>query len=258
MAEQDKIFENPGRYFRKTGTLTDRGWDYRWQDSTRDAQWNGEFCLVPEGGHFLSVFVCSEIKHSENVLVFYWIGDPRNIVVERRIYISGRVYHLVVPKLLRVNHNDHPLTPIFDTPYGRVVENLELAKYAERGFDRMIKRVFQFEHDGRIIDRVSTNGYVNQRFLVEFHNGEVLLGFAGVCRYHGAGATGRGSLEFISAKFSENPPVELREWVSDWKLIENIGQPSNAFCGPPSPISVKRNKEGFFAGLIRKLTTKKK
>lgn len=179
----DQPIKNAG-FYHKERKFKDRNHVYTRDDN---AYYTPQTCHIPEGAVLLSVFATTEVELGENVIVFYWIGEPRNIVGVRRIRVSAQeptlyIYSVAyVENLAKYLQSDpiRAVPDIFDTLYGRVFSQPKYVDMAQAGFNRVVKRVFQFEDDGRRTIPVDSNlVYRNQPFIVEFHNGEYLLGFS--------------------------------------------------------------------------------
>lgn len=127
-------------------------------------------CLLAPGATLISVFYCADVKLDNNLIVFYHIGDPRDIKVEYRIRSNDPfgIYHLSIPFIDRVTA-PLSLPPIFDSPYGRWVVDTNLYQFAINGFNRDVEFVWKLASDG------IAQHYQDQQFLVGFHNGDYVL-----------------------------------------------------------------------------------
>lgn len=179
----ESVMERPGFYHKEDEF---HFLNYRYE-KLKTPSFTSEACHLPMGGNVLSIFVAKDVSLIENTIVFYWLGDERNIHVVRRIIpdlTNPVIYNFSVPFIAKVTEHkkDHPneqLPPVFDSQYGRAFVENKYIPFAEAGFDRKVKRVFQFQRDGnRIATRSMGLTYKWQPFLVEFHNGEIVMAFS--------------------------------------------------------------------------------
>lgn len=223
--KHDRFYENPGHFYDKKEFL-DRGFKFTRlepQDLNRDYMRPADFYLST-GSHILAVFACNEALPDENLIVFFYLEDRRDVQFVWRSYVDKRVYLLSLPYIQQITKHHEDLPKIFDSAYGRWIENLDLNKSATRGFDRLVKRVFSRTEDmfNKVLEK--------QFFLVEFHNGEVTLAHDYTHNKDFSDSKGYVIAPFKEQDFQYGCSERIKEAYSVWVKNEEL---TNHFLPPP-------------------------
>lgn len=211
----DKFEENPGRYY-DDSSIKYRGYHFH---RDRGAIYTAQTLHLPKHASLLSVFYSKHIEYDENLIVFYTDDDKGTIKTVMRIKLDNpfeicEFNPVWIEQLTKWNGY---LPNIFDSPYGRFYRCQQRKQYAEHGFNRLVHSVFQFAKAG------APPAKDNQVFIVEFHNGDVELGYGVLSK--GLGVVVAPSLDKILPITWGD--VYFRSFFKGWIINENIPIPWN-------------------------------